>query len=204
MVNKRLIKSSGQITGGLLIFGIVIIIIVVIILIIIKVVSSKPSETVIPPGEGEREAYEPVYEAVIDDIKFTFIEAKDKGNLLQGSESKNPGSQGDLTTKERFIVVTIGAQNIGKETIPPEDKNWGIEEIIDGEGRKFEVAGPEINPWIPAESNCGSLLKPAFSPTPCTKIYEVAKVSTDLKIKVFVEEKGITAKKGEALIDLEF
>jgi len=203
MVNKRLIKSSGQISGGLLIFGVVIIIVIIIIFIIIKVVSSKPPETVIPPGE-EEEVYEPVYEAIIGDIKFISLEAKDKGNLLQGSESKNPEKQGDLTTKERFIIVTVGAQNIGKQTITPEDKVWEIKEVIDSEGRKFDPAGPEIDPWIPAESNCGSLLKPAFSPTPCTKIYEVATVSTGLKVKVFVEEKGITAKKGEALIDLKF
>jgi len=203
MINKRAIKSSGQISGGLLVFGVVVIIVIIIIFIIIKIVSSRPPETVISPG-GEEKVYQPVYEAIIGDIKFISIEAKDKGNLLQGSESKNPEKQENLTTRERFIIVTIGAQNIGKQIITPQDKVWEIKEIIDGEGRKFDAAGSEADPWIPTESNCGASLKPAFSPTPCTKIYEVAKVSTDLKVKVFVEEKGITAKKGEALIDLKF
>ena len=205
MVDKKTIKSPGQLPKGLLILVGIIIILVIVVSVVIKMVSN--SEPDIPPEEGEEEeeeeAYQPIYEVIIGEIKFTFIKVQDKGNILRGSESKKPERQEDLTTKEKFIVVTIGAQNIGKEIITVKDKNWGIEEIIDNEGREFEFLGREADPWIPEESQCAALLKPAFSPIPCTKIYEVAKVSTDLKVKVFVEEKGITTRKEEALLDLK-
>ena len=48
-----------------------------------------------------------------------------------------------------------------------------------------------MNPWIPDTSQCGTLLKPGFSPTPCTKIYEVAKISEKLKIEVYSKEDGL-------------
>ena len=41
-----------------------------------------------------------------------------------------------------------------------------------------------VSPWLPSPNLCGALLKPAFDPTPCTKIYEVSKASTGLKIRV--------------------
>jgi hypothetical protein len=40
------------------------------------------------------------------------------------------------------------------------------------------------NPWLPKPNLCGELLKPAFDPTPCTKIYEVSKESTGFKIRI--------------------
>ena len=201
MKNKKSAKFSGQIPKRVLVFGGIIIIAILIIIIIIKITSGPP-EPVTNGGEGEEEeTYEPVYEAVISNIKFIFVKAEDKGRVLRASETEHPEREEDLFTKERFIKVTIGAQNIGKETISP--GQWDIKEIIDEEGRVFELLGREADPWIPEQSNCGTLLKPAFSPTFCTKIYEVAKISTDLKVKVFVEEKGITGKKGEALIDLK-
>jgi len=203
MKNKKPMNLSGQISKGVLVFGGIIIIVILIIVIIIKIVSGPP-EPVTEEGEGEKkeEVYEPVYETVIGNIKFIFVKTEDKGGVLRASETEYPEREKDLFTRERFIKVTIGVQNVGKETISREQ--WDVKELIDGEGRIFELMGREADPWIPTESNCGASLKPAFSPTPCTKIYEVAKVSTDLKVKVFVEEKGITAKKGEALIDLKF
>jgi len=208
MKNKKLINSSGQIPKGLLILVGLIILVLIIAFIIVKLFSG-PEETSTPTEEEGKEeqgqeVQEPVYEVIIDDIRFVFQKAKDKGNILRGSESKYPERQEDLFTKERFIEVTIGAQNVGKEIITEADKKWSLGEIIDGEGRHFQALKREADPWISEESDCGAALKPAFTPTPCTKIYEVAKVSTDLKVKVLVEEKGIaTSGKREALIDLK-
>ena len=197
---------KGQIPRGLLIFAGVVVAVVVIVFLIIKIVSGppEPAGTQGEEGEGtttEQETYQPIYETAINGIKFTFQKIENKGNILRGSESKYPERQKDLTSKERFIAVTIGAQNIGKETI---DKGqWDIGEIIDGAGRKFEFLEREVEPWLPEENNCGASLKPAFSPTLCTKIYEIAKVSTNLKIKVFVGEKGIITGRQEDVIDLK-
>ena len=190
---KNIKKSSGEISRGLLIFGGIIIVAVIISFIVIKVVTRPPAPP--PVEDGEDEVYQPVYEVVIKDVKFTLKTAKNKGNVLRGSESKSPKWQKDLTTTEKFIEVTIGAENIGKEKTP--NYNWDIGEIIDSEGRKFEPLGSKVSNWIPKESQCGASLKPAFSSIPCTKIYEVAAVSTDLKVRVFVKEP-----KEESFVDL--
>ena len=101
----------------------------------------------------------------------------------------------DLITTERFIKVTIGAQNKGKENI--KKNTWDIENIVDSEGRNYISLDYAANPWMSDPDLCGELLKPEFSPTPCSKIYEVSKISSGLKIRVVD-----TKKKTEALIDL--
>ena len=132
----------------------------------------------------------PVYEQSLGYIRFVFESALDKGgvllasdipsNQLQSSEQKNlnidnPGA--------KFIKVTVGAQNNG--TINIQQGSWNIENIVDSQGRNFvPLTGYSVQPWISNPDLCGTLLKPAFDPTPCTKIYEVSKASTGLKIRV--------------------
>ncbi len=206
MTVKNITKSKGGASKGLLIFGGIIAVAIIIAFIVIKI-AGEPSEPLNGQegnGNGE-EPYQPVYETTIGNIKFTFLETEDKGNILRGSESIYPQWQKDITTKERFIKVTIGAQNTGKENIP--ERRWGLGEVIDNEERIFEPLGGNIRAWVVSEDykedQCGVLLKPAFSPIPCIKIYEVAKVSTSFKIKVFFEsKKGLPGVKEEAIIDL--
>ena len=66
-----------------------------------------------------------------------------------------------------------------------EANSWTLENIVDSEGRNFvPLQGYNVAPWLPNPDTCGALLKPAFNPTPCTKIYEVSKGSTGLKIRI--------------------
>lgn len=201
MIIKNITKyNKGEISRGFLIAGAIIVVIIIITFIVIRVTKKSPEEG------GIKEPEEPVYEATIRDIKFTFINAEDKGNILRGSESIYPDRQKDLTTKEKFIKVIIGAQNIGKENISKE--KWGLRELTDNEGRIFKpMDSMAVKAWIVAEgykgNQCGILLKPGFSPLPCIRIYEVAKISTDFKVKVFFEtEKDIPEEEKEAIIDL--
>lgn len=185
-----IIDELKKISKERLILGGAIIVVIVIITVIVSTMM-KPSP---PPKETEEEEQELVYEVEVDDIKFKLKEVKDRGDVLKASESKYPGSiREDLTTTERFVEVTISAQNIGKDNI--RSGNWEIKELIDSEGRKF-YSSRQLDNWTPEENICGDILKPGFSPTFCVRIYEVAKISTGLKVEV-------SAKKGgSALIDL--
>ncbi len=175
MVKENVTKSLGETSRTLLIWGGIIIVVIITVVIVINIVR-KP----VPPEEAVEEIQRPVYEVVVEDIKFKLKTAKDRGNILEASESKYT-FQEDLITTEKFIEVTISAENIGKEDI--QSGSWEIKELIGSEGRKFSSSG-EMDPWIPEESKCGALLKPGFSPILCTKIYEVATISTDLKVRV--------------------
>ena len=198
MFLKNINKSSGQIAKTLLVLVVIIIVAIVIAFIVVQRAKPKPL-----PAPLEPEVI-PVYQVIIGDIKFIFMEATDKGSVLRGKESRQPEWQKDLITTERFIYLTVGAQNTGKENTP--ERIWGVGEIIDSEGRKFVPSGQEVNNWLPQyeENLCGSVLKPSFEPTPCEKIYEVAKISTGLKIKVFLYDKGYSDKIAEeAIIDIK-
>jgi len=149
-----------------------------IVAVFIIIISVQKPET--PPTSPEEEKpTEPVYEIIIGDVKFKLEKVEDKGKVLVATEDIYPKK--NITTTEKFIEVTISAQNIGKDNIA--EKNWNIEEIIDSEERKF-YSPAETRPWTLQSANCGAVLKPAFTPTLCTKIYEVAEVSTGLKIKI--------------------
>ena len=145
-------------------------------MIILAFVMALNAETTVPL---------PVYEQQLGNIRFVFVSARDLGNTLKASEavSTSYGSQKDLTTKEKFIEVTIGAQNKG--TVNTEQGAWDIGNVIDLDGRNFvPLDGYVVNPWLPAQNSCGVLLKPAFDPAPCAKIYEVAKGSGGFKIEI--------------------
>jgi len=129
-----------------------------------------------------------VQEVVIGDIKLSFVEAEDMGDILKCEDRINPPSSCrpsyDLGTTDKFIKVEITAQNVGQEEL--RRGSWEIKELVDSEGRNFSPAGAKR--WIPEESQCGELLKPGFTPTRCIEIYEVARPSIGLKLRVSAGE----------------
>lgn len=161
----------------MMLMGIIGVVIVIAIIFISKVIFKPP-----PPPPPEPKG--PVYEIELKNVKFQLVEAKDRGDTLKASESPRfetyPGLP-DLTTTEKFIEVTVNAMNTGKEDI--QANTWDVLEIIDEDGRKFPFSLKLTN-WLPVNDRCREGLKPGFTPIPCTKIYEVAKVSAGLKIKV--------------------
>jgi len=201
-MNFKFNKSSGQASRFLLILAIVILVAVVIVYLVMKMATPAPK----PPGpDVTPEIPLPVYENTIDDIRFVFLSARDMGGTLKGSMSRDASWQKDLTTTEKFIILTIGAQNKGKENTP--DRAWSVDNIVDSEGREFVALDYNVNSWLPNPNLCGTLLKPEFEPTPCIKIYEVSKISVGLKVRVIASNKnaaGIysTDKKDETMLDL--
>lgn len=140
-----------------------------------------------PPPEPEEieEEEELIYEVEIEDVRFKLEEVRDRGNVLKASESRYPKSiREDKVTTEKFIEVTIAVQNIGKENV--QIGNWKVGGMLDSEEREFEST-QYLDNWTPKGNKCAYLLKPGFSPVLCTRIYEVAKVSTGLKVEVSVE-----------------
>ena len=179
-------KLSGQVSRLLLVLAIVVFVAVIITFLIIKM-AEKPAQPVTPATPT---VPLPVYEQVLGNMRFVFESAIDRGGTLKASEIKNPQyasySQKDLNVSNpgaKFIQVTVGAQNEGTMNI--EQNSWGLENVIDSKGRNFvPLEGYSIAPWLPTLNLCGGLLKPAFDPSPCTKIYEVSKESTGFKIRV--------------------
>ncbi len=195
--------QAGQASRMLLILAAVVLVAVVIVYLVIKMAERPPR----PNPEPEPGVTGPVYEQTMDDIKFTFIRAKDLGGVLTGASSKNPQWQKDLVTTERYVRLTIGAQNKGKENVP--DNVWDIENIVDSEGRNYVPLDYRVQAWLPEPDLCGTLLKPEFEATPCVKIYEVANIAQGLKIRVLSKPKSAEgryateeSKKDEAYIDL--
>lgn len=182
-------KSSGQASRLLLVLAIVILVAVVIVYLVMRM-AEKPPEPVAPKPTIPL----PVYEQTLDSIRFVFESAIDKGDVLKasdsyiisGSGSERTSSQKDLPISNpgaKFIQVTIGAQNTGTENTV--QNAWDLENIVDSQGRNYVPLITSVaKPWLPNPNLCSILLKPAFDPTPCVKIYEVSKESTGLKIRV--------------------
>jgi len=186
MNNKKNLSSvSGQISPNIVIIG-GLIIGAIVMLVVIGGIFWNPGPQVTPtpiptPPPVTREA-------TVGNVKFKLVEVKDLGNRLKVSESNEPKSfQSDLVTTERFLKVTVSAENLRKDNIPL--GGWDITEVYDKDDRKFYTP-MDTRIWIPNDSKCGEVLKPSFTATLCTKIYEVAKTSTDLKIQVSVRDAG--------------
>lgn len=180
--NKIIFDSqSGQASKLLLVLAIVVLVAAILTFLIMRM-----AEPPVKPAPIEEPGVElPVYEKQLGNIRFKYISALDRGGVLRLSEVLNPqySSQKELTTGEKFIQVTIGAQNMG--TFNTEPNAWGIENLVDSDNREFvPLEGYSVGPWLPKENFCGALLKPAFDPAPCTKIYEVSKNSTGFKIRI--------------------
>lgn len=199
-------KESGQASKLLLVLAVTVLVAVIITFLIMKMAEKPPK----PQTPATQTVPLPVYEQILGNIRFIFESSIDKGKVLKASDITNSQyasySLKDLTTGEKFIRVTIGAQNKGMENI--EQNAWNIENIVDSKGRNFvPLEGYTVNPWLPNPDLCGALLKPAFNPTPCTKIYEVSKESSGLKIRVETGKDNkannlSSGKKDEFLIDL--
>lgn len=136
----------------------------------------------------------PVYEVQMEDIRFVLELSEELGNVLQSSQTYVT----KLTTTEKFIKVTVGAQNKGKGNIAP--YTWDLGNIIDSEARNFVPITNRAYAFLPQPDLCGDLLKPEFDLTPCVRIYEVSKISTGLKVEVILT----SPKKDKALLDLKF
>lgn len=183
-------KSPGQVARILLALIIVCFVAIAIAYLVIKS-AEKPAKPAVLPGTTE--VPKAIYEFTASDVKITFQEATNYGSTLHGFDAKNPKYQKDLTTTEKYIKVTIGAQNKGKIDTP--QNIWELGNIIDADGRNFKPAGYDVNPWLPEKNECGDVLKPEFTPTSCSKIYEVAKGSTGLKVQVLVSKKSANSEK---------
>lgn len=180
--NLQRFLQKGQVSRLLLVLAIIVLVAVVIVYLVMRM-AEKPAA---PSGPEIPEVPQPFYETTLGDIRFVFISARNLGNVLRVSDIKNTQysyAQKDFTTTEKFIEVTIGAQNKGTENIV--QNAWKIGDIVDSELRRFvPVEGYSVQPWMPTINPCGALLKPAFDPTPCTQIYEVSKQSSGLKVEV--------------------
>lgn len=188
--------ESGQIAKVLLSLAVIVLIAMAVAYFVVG--RTKPPINPVSDLPAEEK---PVYEATIGNVRFVFLEATDKGGVLKGIESNNPDWQTDVKTTEKFIEVVVGAQNVGK--INTEQGIWDIGEIVDSEGRNFIPTIQDTRNWRPETDLCGSILQPSFEPTPCTKIYEVAKVSKGLKVKVFIIKNGSSTDKEEAILDIK-
>lgn len=191
-------KQSGQVARLLLVLAVVVLVAIGITYLIIKM-AEKPTA---PPVNTEPEIPLPVYEQQLGNIRFVFQSARDLGSILKASDVQNIqySSQKDVTTTEKFVEITIGAQNTGKDNI--ENGAWTMGNIVDADGRNFVPVDEYIvHAWLPVSSHCGSLLKPAFNPTPCTKIYEVAKGSTGLKVIVKTGKDNLSSNLSSGKVD---
>ena len=184
---KNTNKSSGQVSKLLLVLAVIVLVAVIITFLIMKMVERPPA----PPKPGPTPGpVLPVYEDQLGNIRFVFESALNKGDVLKASEVTSgqyvSSDQKDLFIDNpgaEFIQVKVGAQDKG--TIHTEQNAWDIENIVDSQNREFvPLTGYTVNPWLPNPNLCGAVLQPAFDPSPCTKIYEVSKESTGLKIRV--------------------
>ncbi len=191
---KKIKKSSGEVSNLLLILGVALVIVIIVIFVVIRtnaIKNTNNANSASPTGTPK-----PVYETTIGDVRFVFKSALDLGNVLQ---SKNNIYQKDLTTTERFIEVVVGAQNKGKTDT--QQNLWDVGNIIDSQGRNFISINNEAYYFLPSPNLCGAILKPAFDPVPCVKLYEVSKASTGLKIEVN-SMSPTSSKKQESFMDI--
>jgi len=172
-------KESGQASRLLLVLAIIILVAAIIVYLVIKMAERPASPTPVTPVE------QPIYEQTLGNIKFIFEGAREYGDTLYARNALDPDNRDEdnITTTERFIEVKVGAKNMGRINL--EDGTWDMENIVDSEGREFVPLDRRlVDIWLPKDDLCGTLLKPAFNPTPCIKIYEVSRESTGLKIRV--------------------
>lgn len=194
---KDINKSTGQIAKTLL--ALVVVVLIAIIIAYIVVNRAKPTP---PPAPPESITPKPVYQVEVSGIKFYFFEATDMGNTLFARNSSQPDWVKDLKTTDRFIILTVGAQNVGKEDT--KERAWAIGEIIDSEGRKYIPSNENnVRYWMPTPNLCGSILKPSFEPTKCIQIYEAAKVAQGLKVNINVYEQANSQKFQTGTLDIK-
>lgn len=193
METKNITTQRGSVLRIVLILGAVVLIITIIIFAALRIVSSKKAAAPQNNESENKEPPKPVYETTVGDIKFTLQSSLDLGNFLRDTASSY---RQDLATTERFIKVTIGAQNKGKNETGA--FSWDVGSIIDSEGRVFLPITNKAYNFLPRPDLCGAILKPEFTPVPCVRMYEVSKQSKDLKIQVISK----VPKQSVGLLDL--
>lgn len=189
--NKKFLKESGELAmKQMVILGAIGAIGAIVVILSSGILKSPP------PAAPIIEEPKLVYEVTLDGvIRFQLQEVKDRGDTLKLEECVAPiFIRQDVTTTERFIEVRVLVDNIGKDNINL--GYWDIREIYDKEGSKF-YSQPTFNFWVSSDSGCSNVLKPKFTPTLCSKIYEVARVATGLKLEVYFKDS-----KEQTFIDL--
>ena len=188
-------KSKGAVSGTILILAVVLIIIIIVVFVVIKISAGKKPAAVKTATDTtvKNQPPAPVYENQLGDVDFTVLAANDLGTTLA---PKSSGYSQPLTTTEKFIQVTVGAQNKGKNDTTY--NTWAVGNIVDSDGHNFISINNKAYFYLPQPNLCGAILKPIFEPTPCAMLYEVAKSSTGLKVEV-----NVTApKRAETFLDL--
>lgn len=187
--------SSGAVSKLLLFLAVAILVVIIVVFIVINMVGGKkPADTKSETENPENvEPPKPVYEATMQDVKFIFQEAENLGSILKAKTTYEQ----DLKTTEKFIKITVGAQNKGKNNLA--QYAWDMGNIVDSEGRVF-IPYDKAYFFLPKPDLCGAILKPEFLAVPCVKIYEVSKLSKDLKIEVKVND----PKKEATFLDITF
>jgi uncharacterized protein (UPF0333 family) len=176
-------KSAGQASRLLLVLAVVILVAVIIVYLVMRMATPAPK----PAAPNTGSVALPVYEKQLGNIRFVFESSQDLGGTLSVSQAntQNNSYLKDLNTTGRFIMVTVGAQNKGNYNIA--ERAWDIQNIVDSAGRNFIPDDQNtVGPWLPANNSCGALLKPAFDPAPCTKIYEISNQSDLATLKIQV------------------
>ncbi len=188
--------SSGQASRTVIILAVIILIIAAIVYGITRFALSRRAAS----SDTNNEPPPPVYDVSIGDIRFVLESARDMGPVLYGKASRFPNYQPNLVTTEKFIKVTVRAQDKGNNDTT--QYAWGLGNIIDSAGRNFLPITDKAYSWIPFPDLCGAVLHPEFEPTPCVRYYEVSKISEGLKLEV-TSLKPNSTKQQKDLLDLK-
>ena len=183
-IQQRLFIQSGQASRIIIILAVVLLLAGVLVYFGIKYAKSGKNPTSTGGDQKTAESVtplvpKPVYEVQMGDIKISLLGAYNLGNSLYDSRS---GYHQDVFTTDRFVMVTVQAQNKGKVDVA--QGSWSLGAMIDSEQRVFNQIGDKASYFIPIPDMCGALLKPEFEPSRCTKIFEVSKVSKGLKVQI--------------------
>lgn len=188
--------ESGQVSKLLIILVVVILVMAGVVFAVLKLAANNRAR--VAEQEQEETAIEeppkPVYEIMVGDIRFLFDSAIDLGPVIKAQTSY----QQDIKTTEKFIYVTVRAQNKGQSDTG--NFAWDIGNIVDSAGRNF-VEDNNAYSFLPKPNRCGAVLKPEFEPTPCVKIYQVSKASDHLKVEVMATSQN-SSKKQTSFLDL--
>lgn len=185
-------NQSGQVSRILILIAVACFVVIIVVYGVTTFISYQRSRQNEQKPPATEEPAGPEYDTQAGDIRFLFVSAHDMGSRMK---AVNDYAE-DLTTTERFIKVTVGAQNLGKTNTL--EYTWDIGDLVDSAGRRFVSINDRAYDWLPRPDLCGSALKPQFSPVLCVKYYEVSRVSTFLKVQVKVTE----PQKQEAFLDI--
>ena len=191
---KKYNNQTGWISRTLIILAVVMFVAILIVFFAIKFASNASKSK---DGSDSNEPPKAVYETTLNDVRFLFESAEDLGSVLDGSLSTSTYQQ-DVVTTEKFLRVIVRAQNKGKMNL--QKFNWDLGSIVDSDGRIFPPSD-QVFYFLPRPDLCGEILKPEFDPVPCTRIYEVSKISTNLKIEDIAADQS--GKRKSEYLDLD-